>query len=134
MLHHCGRYLEPKSVIVIDNASWHHLEKMLQMCRDARVVIEFLPLYSLDFNPTTRSLTSHQTFHVPNSLFADLRMLVVEGFIYNKISNFTPNEDLLALDSPPTIESLLLNYNNTPMYPTGISQGEAFFWTIQFDC
>ena len=31
LLHHCGRYPKPKSVIVMDNASWHHSEKILQM-------------------------------------------------------------------------------------------------------
>lgn len=51
LLHHCGRYPEPKSVIVMDNASWHHSEKIVQMCRDAGVVLEFLPPYSPDFNP-----------------------------------------------------------------------------------
>jgi hypothetical protein len=42
---------EPKSVIVMDNASWHHSEKILQMCRDTGVVLEFLLPYSPDFNP-----------------------------------------------------------------------------------
>jgi len=51
LLHHCGRYPEPKSVIVMDNASWHHSDKIVQMCRDAGVVLEFLPPYSPDFNP-----------------------------------------------------------------------------------
>jgi transposase len=51
LLHHCGRYPEPKSVIVMDNASWHHSEKIIQMCRDAGVVVEFLSPYSPDFNP-----------------------------------------------------------------------------------
>lgn len=51
LLHHCGRFPEPKSVIVMDNASWHHSEKIQQMCKDAGVVIEFLPPYSPDFNP-----------------------------------------------------------------------------------
>src|SRR5437016_11161563 len=46
LLHHCGRYPEPKSVIVMDNASWHHSEKILQMCQDAEVVLEFLSPYS----------------------------------------------------------------------------------------
>jgi len=40
LLHHCGRYPEPKSVIVMDNASWHHSERILQMC----VVLEFTVL------------------------------------------------------------------------------------------
>jgi DDE superfamily endonuclease len=36
LLHHCGRYPEPKSVIIMDNASWHYSEKILQICRDAQ--------------------------------------------------------------------------------------------------
>ena len=51
LLHHCSRYPEPKSVIVMDNASWHHSEKVIQMCRDAGVILEFLSPYSPDFNP-----------------------------------------------------------------------------------
>jgi len=35
----------------MDNASWHRSEKIVQMCRDAGVVLEFLPPYSPDFNP-----------------------------------------------------------------------------------
>lgn len=49
--HHCGRYPEPKSVIIMDNASWHHSEKILRLRRDAGVVLEYLPPYSPDFNP-----------------------------------------------------------------------------------
>jgi hypothetical protein len=32
LLHHCGRYPEPKSVIIMDNASWHRSRKIKQMC------------------------------------------------------------------------------------------------------
>jgi transposase len=51
LLHHCGRYPEPKSVIVMDNASWHKSKKIRQMCQDAGVILEFLSPYSPDFNP-----------------------------------------------------------------------------------
>lgn len=51
LLHHCGRYPEPKSVIVMDNASWHRSEKILRMCQEAGVVLELLSPYSPDFNP-----------------------------------------------------------------------------------
>lgn len=51
LLHHCSRYPEPKSAIIMDNASWHHSEKILRLCRDAGVVVEYLLLYSPDFNP-----------------------------------------------------------------------------------
>jgi hypothetical protein len=32
LLQHCGRWPEPKSVLVMDNASFHHSERMTQMC------------------------------------------------------------------------------------------------------
>jgi transposase len=35
----------------MDNASWHHSDRIQQMCRDAGVVLVFLSPYSPDFNP-----------------------------------------------------------------------------------
>lgn len=37
LLHHCGRWLEPKFVLVMDNASFNHTERIEQMCVDAVV-------------------------------------------------------------------------------------------------
>jgi hypothetical protein len=37
LLCHCGRWPEPKSVLVMDNASFHHSERISQMCADAGV-------------------------------------------------------------------------------------------------
>ena len=51
MLYYYSRYPEPKSVLVIDNVSWHYLEKIIQICRDVGVVLEFLLPYSPNFNP-----------------------------------------------------------------------------------
>jgi transposase len=51
LLHYCNRYPAPKSVIVIDNASWYRSRKIQQMCDKAGVILEFLSLYSPDFNP-----------------------------------------------------------------------------------
>jgi hypothetical protein len=47
----CGRWLEPKSVLVMDNASFHHTKRIERMCRDAGVKLMYLPPYSPDFNP-----------------------------------------------------------------------------------
>jgi isfu1 transposase len=51
LLYHYNRYLAPKSVIVMDNASWYCSRKIRQMCNKAGVILEFLLLYSPDFNP-----------------------------------------------------------------------------------
>jgi transposase len=51
LLHHCGRWPEPKSVLVIDNASFHHTERISDMCAKTGVKLVYLPPYSPDLNP-----------------------------------------------------------------------------------
>ena len=51
LLPFCGRWLEPKSVLVMDNASFYHTERIEQMCHDAGVKLVYLPPYSPDLNP-----------------------------------------------------------------------------------
>jgi transposase len=47
----CRKWPEPKSVLVMDNASFHHTKQIEQMCHDAGVKLVYLPPYSLDLNP-----------------------------------------------------------------------------------
>jgi transposase len=42
LLPHCGRWLEPKSVIVMDNASFHRTERIEQLCYEAGVLTQIL--------------------------------------------------------------------------------------------
>lgn len=51
LLKHCGRWPEPKSVLVMDNASFHHTDRVRELCERAGVKLEFLPPYSPDLNP-----------------------------------------------------------------------------------
>jgi transposase len=51
LLHHCRPYPEPNSVLVMDNASFHHTERIEQMCAEAGVKLLYLPPYSPDLNP-----------------------------------------------------------------------------------
>ena len=51
LLHYCRPYPEPNSVLIMDNASFHHSERIKQMCRDAGVILLYLPPYSPDLNP-----------------------------------------------------------------------------------
>ncbi|EED22757.1 TPR domain protein [Talaromyces stipitatus ATCC 10500] len=51
LLHHCGKWPEPKSVIVMDNASFHHSKNIETMCSKAGVKLVYLPPYSPDLNP-----------------------------------------------------------------------------------
>lgn len=51
LLQHCGRWPEPKSVLVMDNASFHHSGRLETMCSEAGVKLVYLPPYSPDLNP-----------------------------------------------------------------------------------
>jgi len=51
LLPFCGRFPEPKSVLVMDNVSFHHTERVAQLCFDAGVKLVYLPPYSPDLNP-----------------------------------------------------------------------------------
>lgn len=51
LLQHCGRWPEPKSVLVMDNASFHCSEQIVLMCEEARVKLVYFPPYSPDVNP-----------------------------------------------------------------------------------
>lgn len=51
LLQHCGKWPELKSVLVMDNASFHHSDRIKQMCSEAGVKLVYLPPYSPDLNP-----------------------------------------------------------------------------------
>jgi transposase len=50
LLHHCGRWPAPKSVLVIDNTSFHHTDRIKQIYSDTGVKLVYLPPYSPDLN------------------------------------------------------------------------------------
>ncbi|KAF5707244.1 hypothetical protein FMUND_11202 [Fusarium mundagurra] len=51
LLHNCGRWSHKKSVLIMDNASFHHNDELEPMCAEAGVKLLYLPPYSPDFNP-----------------------------------------------------------------------------------
>jgi transposase len=55
LLQHCGKWPEPKSVLIMDNAYFH-------MCSDADVKLVFLPPYSPDLNPVKEFFAELKAF------------------------------------------------------------------------
>lgn len=62
LLHHCGRWPEPKSVLVMDNVSFHHSERIECMCQEAGVNLAYLPPYSSDLNPIEEFVAELRVF------------------------------------------------------------------------
>jgi transposase len=48
---HCGKWPEPKSVLIMDNASFLNTERIAELCSNAGVRLLYLSLYSPDLNP-----------------------------------------------------------------------------------
>lgn len=67
LLQYCGRFPAPKSVLVMDNVSFHHSQKILDMCNKAGVKLLFLPPYSPDLNPI-------------EEFFSDLKRFIKKGW------------------------------------------------------
>ena len=62
LLCHCGKYPGPNSVLVMDNASFHHSDRIKQLCSQARVQLVYLPPYSPDLNPIEEFFSELKAF------------------------------------------------------------------------
>lgn len=62
LLQHCGKWPEPRSVLVMDNASFHHSDRIEQLCSDAGVKLMYLPPYSPDLNPIEEFFSELKAF------------------------------------------------------------------------
>ena len=51
MLPNCTPYPGPRSIIVLDNASIYKSARLRELCERSGIILEFLLLYLLDFNP-----------------------------------------------------------------------------------
>lgn len=62
LLQHCGSWPEPESVLDIDNASFHHIELVGQICEEAGGNVVYLPPYSPELNPIGEFFTEFKSF------------------------------------------------------------------------
>ena len=61
-LQHRGKWPEPNSVLVMDNASFHHSARIKEMCSRAGVKLVYLPPYPPDLNPIEELFAELKTF------------------------------------------------------------------------
>ena len=62
LLQHCGRWPEPKSVLIMDNASFHRSDRIEEICTDAGVKLVYLPPHSPDLNPIEEFFSELKAF------------------------------------------------------------------------
>ena len=73
-----------RSVVVMDNASIHHVDKVVSTIHATGAILRFLPPYSPDYNPLEESFSKVKGFLKANELAYDVtshpRQLVAMGF------------------------------------------------------
>ena len=81
----------PRSVLIIDNASCHRSQELKEIRNKARVVLEFLSPYSLDFNSIEESFSALKAQIRRNrkladvfTVFGDFLALSVDEFMRRK--------------------------------------------------
>ena len=62
LLHYCGKFLEPNSVLVMDSASFYRSDRIEEMCSAAGVKLLYLPPYSPDLNPIKEFFAEFKAF------------------------------------------------------------------------
>ena len=74
----------PRSVLVLDNASIHHVQEVHQMIDGCGAIIEYLPAYSPDFNPLEEVFAQVKHFLKRNNVsyhcISDPRVLRTAAF------------------------------------------------------
>ena len=68
MLLNCTLYLGPRLIIILDNISIYKLVQCQELYKQIGVILKFLPLYLLDFNPI-------------EAIFKDLKVWIKRNYI-----------------------------------------------------
>ena len=79
----------PRSIVVMDNASIHHVDKVVEFLEDLGVLVYFLPPYSPDFNPIEELFSKVKYVMKANEVYMedhDLETCILCGF-----SSVTPD-------------------------------------------
>lgn len=80
MLPFCTGGNGPRLVLVIDNASSHRNEELVNMCYEVDVLLAYLPPYSPDFNPIETSFSVLKQWIKRHTNLIDSYTKEVRGF------------------------------------------------------
>lgn len=74
----------PRSVVVMDNASIHHVDEVVQTIQATGAILRFLPPYSPDYDPLEESFAKVKAFlkanHVAFDVTSSPQLLITMGF------------------------------------------------------
>lgn len=87
------------SILVMDNASWHHDAEVKRLCFEAGVLLWYLPPYSPDFNPIEATFGDTKAYvrrHYSNQLSQDHTDEEFHAFLYSAYSAVANNVEAVG--------------------------------------
>ena len=79
----------PHSVVVLDNASIHHVEGIMSIVEDAGALVLYLPPYSPDFNPIEELFSKLKTTIKDYEIEMEMQEMDLEEIVLAAFSNIT---------------------------------------------
>ena len=81
----CSHLMEgARSVVVMDNASIHHVQQVTSLIQNTGAILHYLPAYSPDYNPLEESFSKVKAFLRDNNVSyettGDPRLLIMMAF------------------------------------------------------
>ena len=72
----------PKSVVVLDNCSIHHITEVTSILQEVGELVHYLPPYSPDFNPMEESFSKVKSvLRSQDSHLLDVKILLLNSFL-----------------------------------------------------
>ena len=82
----------PQSVVVLDNASIHHVDGIISMIQEVGALVLFLPPYSPDYNPIEEAFGKVKVILKSYEMEMEFEELDIVDLVYAAISHITPED------------------------------------------
>ena len=83
------KYLLPHSVVVMDNASIHHVNEVLEMIQRVGAMVIFLPPYSPDYNPIEEAFSKVKTLVKQYESDLEMNSMDIQDIVLSAFSSIT---------------------------------------------
>lgn len=82
----------PHSVVVLDNASIHHVDGIVHMIEEVGALVLFLPPYSPDYNPIEEAFGKLKVITKSYEMELDCEEMDITDIVYAAVSHITPED------------------------------------------
>ena len=86
--------VNPHSVLIMDNASIHHVNEVVEMIQGVGAMVIFLPPYSPDYNPIEEAFSKVKTLVKEYESNLEMDNMDVEDIVLSAFSSIT-NDDCM---------------------------------------